>query len=58
MVDINHKQNIGQAAHFLDTTQADFELVEITLAGQSFFFGEFRKSTVGGLNFKVTQTLD
>src|SRR5690554_2189755 len=52
----NHEQGIRQAAHVLDTTDAALELFHLAGTQQGFFLGQFRKSTVLGLSFQLTQT--
>ena len=58
MVNVDHEQSVWQTAHVLDTTQAAIQFFQITGAHQSFFLGQLGESTVLGLNFQITQTLD
>ena len=58
MVNVDHEQSVRQTAHVLDTTQAAIQFFQITGTHQGFFLGQLGESTVLGLNFQLTQTLD
>ena len=58
MVNINHKQRIGQAAHIFYTADRTIELVFAATTHQRFFLGELRKGTVLLLRLKITQALN
>ena len=56
MINVDHEQCVRQAAHFLDTAQRAFQLLQLTAAHQRFFLGQLFEGTVFTLNFQVTQT--
>src|SRR5690606_4743675 len=58
VLDVDHEDGIGQAAHVLDTAQAAIQFFQITGAHQRFFLGQLGESAVFGLDFQIAQTLD
>ncbi len=58
MVNINHKQNIRQTVHILDTTYAVLKLVLGARAHQNFFLGQLFKGTISLLALQLAKAAD